>query len=171
MRYLKKFKIFNEAYVNKYGKLVNMDWRNDADYEEFEKRVSEFISEEVYISEHDYIRLPLNFQRLYQKICVDKNVIYHNEILIIEDILVYYPNECKECLVKNINSNILLKIYELPYYSQVIEILPMEYQKIIISTILKSNIEKYYLNDNQYEAFNIKIQHIIYFSKEKIIVY
>jgi hypothetical protein len=167
---IKKFKTFNEAYVNKYGKLVNMDWTNEEDYKEFKKMVLSLIDETTFISKKDYYNLPLKFQELYKKLCVEKDVIFYNNTFIIEDILNNYPNECKECLVKNIKSGIIFKIYELPYYSEVIEILPLEYQKLIISTIL-SNSKKYYLNDNQYESFNIEVQKIIDFNKNKIIVY
>jgi hypothetical protein len=169
MKNLKRFKQF-EAFINKYGKLVNMDWTNESDYKDFERMVLSLIDENTFISKNNYYKLPLKFQEIYQKICVDKDVIYYNEILIIEDILIHYPNECKECLVKNIISNIIFEINELPYYSQVIEVLPIDYQKLIISTILK-NSNKFYINNNQYEAFNIKIQKIIDFNKDRIIIY
>ena len=147
-----------------------MDWRSEGDYKEFKKMVLLLINENTFISERDYVKLPLKFQELYKKICVKKDVIFYNDIFIIQDILINYPKECKECIVKNIKSGIIFKIYELPYYSEVIEILPIEYQKLIISTILKTS-NKYYLHDNQYEAFDFEVQKIIDFNKDKIFVY
>ena len=169
MKNLKNFKQF-EAFINKYGELVNMDWTSDSSYEEFKKMVLSLIDENTFISEKDYVKLPLKFQEIYKNLCLEKDVVFYNDIFIIEDLIINNPKECKECLIKNIKSNIIFEINELPYYSQVIEILPIDFQKLIISTILK-NSDKFYLNENQYEAFNIKVKKIIDFHKEKIIVY
>ena len=177
MKKIKTFIQYNEAYVNTYGALVNMDWEGQGDREEFKKRVLfkknilMLINDNTFISEKDYYEFPLKYQEMYKELCVEKDVIFYNEIFIIEDILINYPDECKECIVKNIKSGIIFNIKELPYYFQVIEILPLEYQELIISTILESDIPKYYLNENQYNAFKIEVQKIIDSSKEKIIVY
>lgn len=176
MKKIKTFIQYNEAYINPYGKLLNMDWDKD-DKDDFKKRVFFkknillLINNNTFINAEEYYQLPLKYQEMYKELCVEKDVIFYNEIFIIEDILINYPEECKECLKKNIKSGIIFDIKQLPYYSQVIEILPLEYQKIIINTILESDISKYYLYETQYDAFDLEVKKIIDLNKDKIIVY
>jgi hypothetical protein len=165
MKNLKNFKQFNEAHVDKYGKLRNMNWEEDLfDEDELIKLARAGFEKGNFVDEETYLMMPLNLQSIYKKISVEDNVVFFNPPYIVEDILEDYPYECKLCIENNI-----LNSKKLPYSFEVIEILPIEYQELIISYII-NNFKKYQIEEIQFDSFDLKVQKIINFNKDKIII-
>ena len=181
MKNLKNFKQF-EAHIDVNGELQNMDWEGpkrpfidkkglggidwnaDIDEEEFIEAADLGLKQGEWLEDSLYVNLRERLKEIYKEMTVeDKKVFYHGPA-IVQDILEEYPEECKICIEQDI-----LNSKKLPYSFEVIDILPIDYQKLIISLIL-SNFEKYEIEEIQYDSFDVKVQKIIDFNKDKIII-
>ena len=182
MKFLKYYNNYLEAFVDQNGELKDMDWEGpkrpyvdksglggidwnaDIDEEEFIEAADLGLKQGDWLDDITYSNLKLRFKEIYQEMTVKEKKVFEHGPVIVEDILEEYPEECKVCIEKDILSS-----PELKYLPEVIEILPIEFQKLIISLIL-SNFKYYEIDEHRYDAINPKVQKIIDFNKEKITI-
>ena len=182
MKNLKNFKQF-EAHIDKNGELQDMDWEGpkrpyidknglggidwnaDIDEEEFIEAADLGLKKRQWLEDSLYIDLRERLKEIYKKMVVEEKAVFFHGPIIVEDILLEYPEECKICIEKDI----LESKKTLPYSFEIIEILPIDYQKLIISLIL-NNFDNYDIEEIQYESFDVKVQKIIDFNKDKITI-
>jgi len=181
MKNLKNFKQF-EAHIDQNGELQDMDWEGpkrpfidknglggidwnaDIDEEEFIEAADLGLKKRQWLEDSFYVNLRERLKQIYKEMTVeDKKVFYHGPV-IVQDILEEYPEECKICIEQDI-----LDHDKLPYEPDVIQILPIEYQRLIISLIL-NNFTNYRIHEKQYDEFDVKVQKIIDFNKDKITI-
>jgi len=179
MKNLKNFKQF-EAFVDKDKNLQDMDWEGpkkpsvdkDGNLENMDSEQKERFIEladlglktEKFLDDDTYLSLPLEYKEIYTKMTIEEKAIFFHQPIFVQELIKNYPEECKVCIEKNI-----LETTTLPYSFEIIDILPIEYQKLIVSLIIH-NFEKYKIKEIQYDSFDIKVQKIIDFNKNKIII-